>query len=78
MCAVHLGTLLSPHQYGFQAGLSCASQLIQIFHTWVSALDKGKTSDVVFLHFEKAFDSVPRVCLISKPWQYGICGQSLE
>lgn len=78
MCAVHLVTLLSPHQYGFQAGLSCASQLIQILHTWVSALDKGKTCDVVFLHIEKAFDSVPHVRLILKLWQYGICGQILE
>jgi len=44
----------------------------------VSALDKGKTSDVVFMHFEKAFDSVPHVRLILKLWQYGICGQILE
>ena len=44
--------------YGFRADLSCTSQLIHLFHTWASALDKGKTSDVVFLDFEKAFDSV--------------------
>ena len=56
-------TLLSPHQYGFRAGLSCTSQLILLFHTWASALDKGKTSDVVFLDFEKAFESVPHVHL---------------
>ena len=58
--------LLSPHQYGFRAGFSCTSQLIRLFHSWASALDKNKTSDVVFLDFEKAFDSVPHKHLISK------------
>ena len=73
-------TLLSPHQYGFRASLSCTctSQLIHLFHTWSSALDQGKTYDVVFLDFEKGFDSVPHVHFISKLWQYGICGQILE
>ena len=34
-------SLLSPHQYGFRAGLSCTSQLLHLLHTWASALDKG-------------------------------------
>ena len=71
-------TLLSPHQNGFRGGLSCTSQLIHLFHTWASALDKGKTSDVVSLEFEKAFDSVPHVHLYLKLQQYGIRGQILE
>ena len=58
--------LLSPHQYGFRAGFSCTSQLIRLFHSRASALDKNKTSDIVFLDFEKAFDSVPHKHLISK------------
>ena len=71
-------TLLRPHQYGFRAGLSCTSQLIHLFHTWASALDKGTTSDVVFLDFEKAFGSVPHVHLYLKLQQYDIRGQILQ
>ena len=44
--------LLSPHQYGFRAGFSCTSQLIRLFHSRASALDKNKSSDIVFLDFE--------------------------
>ena len=70
--------LLSVHQYGFRTGLSCTSQLIHLFHTWASALDNGKTTDVVFLDFAKAFDSVPHKRLIHRVSQYGIQGQILN
>ena len=49
-----------------------------VCHSWASALDKNKTSDVVFLDFEKAFDSVPHKHLFSKLGRYGINGQILE
>lgn len=39
---------------------------VHLFRTWASAPDKGKTSDAVFLDFEKAFDSVPHFHLTSK------------
>jgi hypothetical protein len=52
----------------------CTSQLIHLFDTWASALDNDKTTNVVFLDFEKAFDSVPHNRLLYKIQQYGIGG----
>ena len=51
---------------------------MHLFHTWASALDNGKTTDVVFLDFAKAFDSVPHKRLIHRVSQYGIQGQILN
>ena len=70
--------LLSTSQYGFRPGLSCSSQLVHLFHTWASALNNGKITDVVFLGFQKGFDSVPYRRLIFKIQQYGITGQTLN
>ena len=69
--------LLSDHQFGFRTGSSCTSQLIHIFHSWASALDSGKLTDVVFLDFAKAFDSVSHKHLLAKLQLFGIKGNIL-
>ena len=56
---IESNNLLSSHQYGFRPGYSCTSQLIHLFHEWAKAPDKRLSTDVIFLDFEKAFDSVP-------------------
>ena len=38
----HISDILHTVQYGFQAGVSCASQLAEVFHDIASLLDKGK------------------------------------
>ena len=50
--------IISPHQHGFQRGLSCETQLITVIHEWSSVLNTHGQVDVVFLDFAKAFDSV--------------------
>ena len=70
-------TLLSDHQFGFRTGSSCTSQLIHIFHSWASALDSGKLTDVVFFDFAKAFDSVSHKHLLAKLQLFGINGNIL-
>ena len=69
--------LLSDRQFGFRAGSSCTSQLIHIFHLWGSTLDSGKLTDVVFLDFAKAFDSVSHKHLLAKLQLFGIKGNIL-
>ena len=69
--------LLSNAQFGFRPRISCTSQLIHLFHTWAKSFDERKSTDVIFLDFEKAFDSVPHNPLLVKLKNYGIKGQLL-
>ena len=71
---IESSNLLSSHQYGFCPGYSCTSQLIHLFHEWAKALDKRLSTDVIFLDFEKAFDSVPHDRLLLKLERFGISG----
>ena len=64
--------IISPHQHGFQRGLSCETQLITVIHEWASVLNVHGQVDVVFLDFAKAFDSVPHERLLLKAAYYGI------
>ena len=63
----------------FRPGYSCTSQLIHLFHEWAKALDKRlSTTDVIFLDFERAFDSVPHDRLLLKLECFGITGSLLS
>ena len=45
------------HQHGFRKGRSCATQLIEVMEQWTEYLDKTNSIDVVYLDFQKAFDT---------------------
>lgn len=51
--------LLSDSQWGFRAGRSTCSALLNITHTRFNILDKGEELVVVFFDYHKAFDSIP-------------------
>ena len=69
--------LFSPHQYGFLAGKSCVSQLIDELDDWTKILDNGGNVDIVYTDFMKAFDKVPHQRLLLKVESYGITGDIL-
>ena len=71
---LELHSLLSDHQYGFRPGRSCELQLLRIVNEWTLCLDERKPIDILYLHFQKAFDKVPHIRLISKLQAYGIDG----
>ena len=48
----------TPAQFGFRHGHSTILQLINCHLDWVSIQNDGFATDVVFLDFQKAFDSV--------------------
>ena len=66
--------LITQHQHGFTIGRSCLTNLLTALNDWTSALDNGIGINVIFLDFQKAFNTVPHCRLIKKLDVYGIKG----
>ncbi len=54
------------HQWAFMKGRSTKLLLLYLTKTWKDVLDKGKVVTVLFVDFQKAFDSVNHSILRSK------------
>ena len=70
--------LLSENQSGFQPRDSTVNQLVDIFNTISSNLDKGNDLRFVFCDISKAFDRVWHLGLLYKLRKFGIKGKLLE
>ena len=70
--------LLSSFQHGFVHGRSCTTQLLSVLDKWTKAIEQGEGIDAIYLHFAKAFDSVPHQRLLVKLKGYGIGGKVLQ
>jgi len=69
---------LTPHQFGFLSGRSTLQQLLLFVNELLDAKRDNMTSDVVYLDFKKAFDTVSHQKLLLKLRSYGICGKLLD
>jgi len=67
--------LLCQKQHGFRRGRSCLTILLETLKSRTQALDDGYGLDVIFLHYRKAFDSVPHQRLLEKLKEFGIKGK---
>lgn len=77
---IHLeqNDIISCHQHGFQKKSSCITQLLECLNDWTDSYDRKQATDVIYLDFSKAFDSVPHKRLILKLSSLGIRGSVLR
>jgi len=65
-----INKLFINRQFGFLKGLSTVTQLLQILDDSTETLESGGRIDVIYTDFEKAFDKVPHMRLLSKLKSY--------
>jgi hypothetical protein len=58
--------LIKESQHGFMPGRSCATNLVEFMDFVTKAVDEGKSVDIFYLDFAKAFDKVPKKRLVNK------------
>ena len=63
--------LLHPSHHGFRANHNTTTALLQMYDTWVEAMDKGEATGVCFLDMSAAFDMVNPEVLLKKLHLYG-------
>ena len=67
--------LISPQQHGFVRGRSCQTNILLCLEKWTEILDEGKSVDVAYFDYAKAFDKVSHRRLKLKLKSYGIDGK---
>ena len=67
-------TVVSNHQFGFLKHHSSIQQLFLLLNTIYNSLLTHSPTDVIYLNFRKAFDTVPHPELLFKLWSSCITG----
>ena len=72
---MEVNELFNPSQHGFRNGRSCLSQLLAHFDLVTRLMEEGKSVDVIYLDFSKAFDKVDIGVTLRKLKSIGISGK---
>ncbi|CAH8482760.1 unnamed protein product [Dicrocoelium dendriticum] len=70
--------VLTSVQHGFLRGRSCTTNLLTSRHSWIEAVNDGRSVDALLIDFSKAFDRVNHFILLSKLNSYGVGGKLLK
>ena len=63
---------LSNSQWGFRECRSTCTALLDVTHSWLSALNRGEEAIIIFFDFRKAFDSIPHALLLDRLRDIGL------
>ena len=78
----HMLTFIHPmiykQQHGFLPNVSCLSNLLESMDVVYDILDECGCADILYLDFQKAFDTVPHKRLLAKLKAYGINGKMYQ
>ena len=69
--------LITQQQHGFVKGRSCQTNILLCLEKWTEMLDNGRSVDVAYFDYSKAFNKVSHRPLIIKLKAYGINGRLL-
>jgi len=70
--------ILNPNQFAYKEGRSTLSEILSCYHDWAKSRNNRKSTDIAFLNFSKAFNSVPHERLLFKLERHGIDGSALQ
>ena len=70
--------LIHPNHHGFRAAHSTTTGLIQMYDSWVEALEYKQFTGVCFLDISAAFDILDHPLLLYKLQLYGFADDSLN
>ena len=70
--------ILNPQQHGFRHNHSCQTQLIDFIDEIQKIMNARQQTDLLFIDFSKAFDTVPHRRLLNKLQFYSVQGPVLH
>ena len=78
MAHLRRSRIISGTQHGFMPHKSCTTNLLEFLETATKLVDEGRSLDIIYLDFAKAFDLVPKLRLIKKLQAHGFTGKVLK
>ncbi|XP_020296752.1 uncharacterized protein LOC109861488, partial [Pseudomyrmex gracilis] len=70
--------IITEHQSELRKGYSCKTAIQAVVDDWKITISENKMIGVVFMDLKRAFETIDRVRLLVKMYQYGIRDRALE